>query len=172
MPLPDDLFRFVGIVHPLRSKFLRDNKHVAQLTLAVWIFSLLCASPNLLYLRVLRISPTRRSCLLHYSSSSVRDHRRAYIIHKSLESTIFYFLPLLLQIYCYTRIARKLYRIDETLSMSMSLPLPLSLPLVERCSVEEREVNPSFCLPMTVTCALEVCWCRSVDERQQVSDER
>jgi hypothetical protein len=40
------------------------------------------------------------------------------MIHKLLESVIFYFLPLLLQIYCYTRISHRLFYVDETLQTS------------------------------------------------------
>jgi hypothetical protein len=112
-------FRFIGIVYPLRSKFLREKKHVTFITIIVWIFSFLCASPNLIYLRVLTHPLSfHRSCHLVYSQESSEKNRHGYIIHKSLESTIFYFLPLLLQIYCYTRIARRLFHVDETLRTS------------------------------------------------------
>ncbi|CAF0846650.1 unnamed protein product [Adineta steineri] len=112
--------RFIGIVYPLRSKLLREKKHVILITLIVWIFSLICASPNIIYLRVLtNLSPaSRRSCLLVYSEESFLNNQRIYIIHKLIESILFYFLPLLLQIYCYTRIARQLFYVDETLQTS------------------------------------------------------
>jgi thyrotropin-releasing hormone receptor len=112
-------FRFIGIVYPLRSKFLREQKHVILITIIVWIFSLLCASPNLIYLHVL-INPnsSRRSCSLEYLGENPVKNQYGYIIHKSIESMIFYFLPLLLQIYCYARIARRLYHVDETLRTS------------------------------------------------------
>jgi len=112
-------FRFIGIVYPLRSKFLREKKHVILITISVWIFSFLCASPNLIYLHVLTDpSISRRSCLLKYSEENSIKNQQGYIIHKSLESIIFYFLPLLLQIYCYIRIARRLFNVDETLQPS------------------------------------------------------
>jgi hypothetical protein len=89
------------------------------ITIIVWGFSLTCASPNLIYLRVLTSpSLSRRSCVLQYSDQSFLRNHHGYIIHKSIESIIFYFLPLLLQIYCYTRIARQLFNIDETLQTS------------------------------------------------------
>jgi hypothetical protein len=112
--------RFIGIVYPLRLKFLREKKHVAQITFFVWMFSLICASPNLIYLHVVSNPPTRRSCCLQYSLDP-SDHQRGYIIHKSIESTIFYFIPLLLQIYCYTRISKQLFHVDHTLQTSFSL---------------------------------------------------
>jgi hypothetical protein len=110
--------RFIGIVYPLRSKFLREKKHVHRITLFVWIFSLICASPNLKYLRVVSPVPLRRSCLLQYSEKDPFENLRGYIIHKSIESTIFYFIPLLLQLYCYTRIALQLSRVDDSLKIS------------------------------------------------------
>jgi neuromedin U receptor 1 len=112
--------RFIGIVYPLRSKFLREKKHVNRITLFVWIFSLICASPNLFYLSVITISPSRRSCLLRYSNRNFEQNQRGYIIHKSIESTIFYFIPLLLQLYSYTRIAMQLSHIDDSLKTSFS----------------------------------------------------
>ncbi|CAF1233410.1 unnamed protein product [Rotaria sordida] len=110
--------RFIGIVYPLRSKLLREKKHIILTTIIVWIFSLICASPNLIYLRVL-IYPdlSRRLCILEYSKE-IFENQRAYIIHKSFESIIFYFIPLLLQIYCYIRIARRLFYVDERLQTS------------------------------------------------------
>ncbi|CAF1013495.1 unnamed protein product [Adineta steineri] len=113
--------RFIGIVYPLRSKFLREEKHVAQITFFVWFFSLLCASPNLIYLRIVSRSPSHRSCSLEYSQKNLHLNQRGYIIHKSIESTIFYFIPLLLQIYCYTRIATQLFHVDDTLQTSFNL---------------------------------------------------
>lgn len=112
--------RFIGIVYPLRSKFLREKKHVTQINLFVLIFSLICASPNLIYLRVDTFPPSRR-CLLQYSNISREENRRYYIIHKSIESTIFYFIPLLIQLYSYIRIANQLSHVDETLHTSFTL---------------------------------------------------
>ncbi|CAF3312745.1 unnamed protein product, partial [Rotaria sp. Silwood2] len=89
--------RFIGIVYPLRSKFLREKKHLAQITFFVWFFSLLCVSPNFIYLRVISISSSRRSCLLQYSKDNILQNQIKFIIYKSIESTIFYFIPLLLQ---------------------------------------------------------------------------
>jgi len=112
--------RFIGIVYPLRSKFLREKKHVTQITLFVWIFSLICASPNLFYLRVITFSTSRR-CFLQYSKKSFLENQSGYIIHKSIESTIFYFIPLLIQLYSYVRIATQLFHVDDTLHNSFIL---------------------------------------------------
>ncbi|CAF2785878.1 unnamed protein product [Rotaria sp. Silwood2] len=110
--------RFIGIVYPLRSKLLREKKHIVLTTIIVWIFSFICASPNLIYLRIL-INPqsSSRLCGLQYSKEDFLN-QRGYIIHKSFESIIFYFVPLVLQIYCYIRIARQLFNVDETLQTS------------------------------------------------------
>ncbi|CAF3291526.1 unnamed protein product [Rotaria socialis] len=111
--------RFIGIVYPLRSKFLREEKHVLIITIFVWLFSLLCASPNLIYLHVsIYAESSRRSCRLQYNAENISKDKHTYIIHKSFESIVFYFFPLLLQIYCYIRIARQLFNIDETLQTS------------------------------------------------------
>lgn len=112
--------RFIGIVYPLRSKFLREKKHVTQITLFVWLFSLICASPNWIYLHVRIFSSTRRVCLLQYSED-FNEHRRIYIIYKSIESTIFYFIPLIIQLYSYIRIALQLVHIDHRLLTSINL---------------------------------------------------
>ena len=112
--------RFIGIVYPLRSRFLREEKHVREITLFVWLFSLICASPNFVYLHVRLISSTRRVCLLEYSED-LNEHQRIYIIYKSIESTIFYFIPLLIQLYCYIRIASQLFHIDQRLYHSTNL---------------------------------------------------
>lgn len=70
---------------------------------------------------------SRRSCLLVYSEISFEKNQQSYSIHKSVESIIFYFLPLLLQIYCYSRIARRLFHVDETLRTSVHMGGKLSL---------------------------------------------
>ena len=110
--------RFIGIVYPFRSKFLREKKHIKRIMSFVCLFSVFCASPNFIYLHVISISSRRRSCLLQYSSRNSSDNQVKYIIHKSMESTIFYFLPLLLQVFCYVRIARRLSNIDQRLYKS------------------------------------------------------
>jgi hypothetical protein len=129
-------FRFIGIVYPLRSKLLRERKHVILITIIVWTFSFLCASPNLIYLRV-STNPfsSRRSCFLQYSEESFLKNRHGYIIHKSFESIIFYFLPLLLQMYCYIRIARQLFTVDETLQSSFCTAVRPTVQRTKVCSI-------------------------------------
>ena len=110
--------RFIGIVYPLRSKLLLSKKNLRQMALFIWIFAIVCTSPNFFYLRVIETDDHRtRHCFLVYSKDSI-EHQRRYIIHKSIESTIFYFIPLLLQIYCYIRISIELCRVDQTLTNS------------------------------------------------------
>ena len=112
-------FRFIGIVYPLRSKFLVDRRHLLNITFLVWLLALICAWPNLVYLRVLTDSSLlRRSCVLQYSTNDPWANHLAYLIHKSLESFLFYFLPLLLQFFCYWKIARRLSHVDESLQSS------------------------------------------------------
>jgi hypothetical protein len=82
---------------------------------------MICAAPNLFYLNVVHISERRRSCLLRYSDRSHAEHQRRYIIHKSMETIIFYFVPLVLQIGSYTKIAQQLCSIDESLQVSFAL---------------------------------------------------
>lgn len=120
--------RFIGIVYPLRSKFLRERKHFIYITILVWLFSMLCASPNLIYLRVLTnpIS-SRRLCQLIYTLESLEKNRQRYVIHKIIESILFYFLPLLLQIYCYSRISQRLFHVDESLQTSFHTVGKLSI---------------------------------------------
>jgi hypothetical protein len=118
--------RFIGIVYPLRSKFLREKKHLTRITFFIWIFSLICVSPNLIYLRVIKYSPSRRSCLLQYSKNNFFENQRSYIIHKSIESTIFYFIPLLIQLYSYIKISKKLFHVDHTLENSFNLTKKLN----------------------------------------------
>ena len=84
----------------------------------MWVFSFSCASPNLFYLRVTSENSSRHSCRLAYSEESFEKNQQNYIIHKSIESIVFYFLPLILQIYAYSRIARRLFNVDETLQTS------------------------------------------------------
>ncbi|CAF0985817.1 unnamed protein product [Adineta ricciae] len=111
--------RFIGIVYPLRSKLLREKEHVIAITFVVWIISFVCASPNLIYLRILTDPvSSRRACVLQYSKMNIMENRRSYIIHKALESVLFYFLPLLLQVFCYARIARQLCHVDDALQAS------------------------------------------------------
>lgn len=109
--------RFIGIIYPLRSKVLHERKHLVRITIAVWLVSVLCAAPNLIYLKV---SPgNRRLCLLEYVSDADENKNfQRYLIHKSLESIAFYFLPLFLQVFCYARIARQLFHVDQSLQSS------------------------------------------------------
>jgi len=113
--------RFIGIVYPLRGKFLRERKHVVVITILVWLVSLICAAPNLVYLQIVENEfQSRRSCLLIYSKDDIRSNQIRYLIHKSMEYLIFYFLPLILQMYSYIRIAKRLFYVDETLQTSFS----------------------------------------------------
>lgn len=113
--------RFIGIIYPLHSKFIREKNYFTPITLFVWVFSLLFASPNFIYLHVTVTSASDHSCLLQYSKNNREKHQFSYIIHKSIESTIFYFIPLLLQLYCYIRIATQLSKVDNTLQNSFHL---------------------------------------------------
>ncbi|CAF0731839.1 unnamed protein product [Didymodactylos carnosus] len=124
--------RFIGIVYPLRSKFLREKKHVAFIMIGVWLFSFCCCAPNLIYLDIIHYpNSTRSSCSLQFTTTNITynitttnitsSSHIPYIIYKSIESCIFYFIPLLLQLYCYTKIARRLFNVDEHLQGNFSL---------------------------------------------------
>ncbi|CAF1239769.1 unnamed protein product [Adineta ricciae] len=135
--------RFIGIVYPLRSKFLGEKKRLRYVTFLVWLFSFVCASPNLIYLRVISYSSTHRSCSLLYSRNFL-NNQRYYIIHKALESTIFYFIPLFLQLYCYSRIATKLFHVDQTLQSSLPLnTIPNYQRTQEDLDDEDDEIVPN-----------------------------
>lgn len=108
-------FRFVGIVYPLRSKFLNKNKRLTSIILFIWTFSLLCSLQNLFFLKLVPVSPGIRFCSLEYSSADERLNRLIYIVYKSLETTFFYVVPLILQLICYSIIGRRLCRVDKSL---------------------------------------------------------
>lgn len=130
--------RFIGIVYPLRSKFLRERKHVVYITLIVWLISILSASPNLIFLRVLtNPMSARRHCQLIYALEDMKQSRQRYMIHKMIESIVFYFVPLLLQIYCYTRISQRLFHVDESLQTSFHT--------VGKLSIQRAKVNDVLC---------------------------
>ena len=112
--------RFIGIVYPLRSKYFFEKIHIGQIILFVWIFSFIFSLPNLFYLRIIKFDLTKQFCLLEYSKENIKLNKRGYRIHKSIESTIFYFIPLLIQIYAYFTISKKLFYVDKTLGKQFS----------------------------------------------------
>lgn len=108
--------RFIGIVYPFRRKIFFEKKHFLFITIFIWIFSLICSSPNLIFLKLIENSEQRiRLCLLQYSSTNPETNFHFYLLHKTIESILFYFLPLILQLYCYVRIVRQLSHIDHSL---------------------------------------------------------
>lgn len=142
-------FRFIGIVYPLRSKFLRERKHVVYITMAVWLISIVSASPNLIFLRIL-INPRsgRGHCQLIYTLENVRNNQKRLMIHKIIESIVFYFVPLFLQIYCYTRISQRLFHVDESLQTSFHSPGKLS---IQRAKVKDARFDE----PYRKTCCVQ-----------------
>lgn len=132
--------RFIGIVYPLRAKFLEEKKHVLFITLFVWLFSLICTSPNLIYLQIVEDRlHSRRVCTLIYSKDDYQLNRTRYILHKSIESLIFYFLPLLLQMYSYIRIAQRLFNVDKALQPSFSLMNKNQFSISKQENIDDEE---------------------------------
>ena len=129
--------RFIGIVYPFRGKYLREKKHLFIITMIIGFISLICSLPNFFFLKLIENKEKNlRLCLLEYSSKNFQENFRFYLLHKTIESILFYFFPLILQIYSFIRIAKQLSHIDQTLQTTFH-QIQVSFSLLSHRSTTE-----------------------------------
>jgi thyrotropin-releasing hormone receptor len=95
----------VAIVFPIKAHILCTSQRTRVIISTVWLSSALCGLPTALY-NTVQASPIGiEFCLIIFPD----DHIGNCIIFKYLEASIFYFVPLLIQLTCYVVIGKHLF---------------------------------------------------------------
>ena len=102
------IFRYIAIVFPIKAHIICTRRRTLFILLIVWFMALGFGMPTLLFNIVMSSNGTdhgMKFCMLIFP----RDHAKVFLIFKYLESVLFYFIPLLVQIVCYVIIGKHLF---------------------------------------------------------------
>ncbi|GFO24536.1 neuropeptide receptor 15-like [Plakobranchus ocellatus] len=102
--------RYIAIVFPFKAHILCTKTRMCKLIAIIWLASCACATPTAIFNRVRRLSetPPRDFCLTEFHVNR-SEHKRYNQAFKYTESVLFYVIPLLLQMVCYTVIGTRLF---------------------------------------------------------------
>ncbi|KAK3776128.1 hypothetical protein RRG08_046795 [Elysia crispata] len=102
--------RYIAIVFPFKAHILCTKKRMCKLIVFIWLASCACAAPTAIFNRVRRLSQTAPQdfCITEFHRNR-SVHMRYNQVFKYTESALFYLLPLILQMVCYTVIGSRLF---------------------------------------------------------------
>ncbi|XP_076322000.1 neuropeptide receptor 15-like [Tachypleus tridentatus] len=95
--------RYVAIIHPIRAHLLCCRGRIILSITVIWPLAMIFASPNLFFHVLLPVAPGFKPCVVKLS-------RLHFLVFKYLEFTVFYLVPLIIQIVLYIGIGRRLFR--------------------------------------------------------------
>ncbi|KAK3607918.1 hypothetical protein CHS0354_036752 [Potamilus streckersoni] len=103
--------RFVAIVYPIKAHILCGRRKIILAVLLIWTIAVGCGSPTVLFNTVLSPAPVSeiKFCILLFPRMS------HLTIFRYMEFSIFYFVPVIIQVILYSVIGRKLYASTEEL---------------------------------------------------------
>ncbi|XP_071107564.1 neuropeptide receptor 15-like isoform X2 [Haliotis cracherodii] len=104
--------RFVAIVFPIKAHIVCTRKKILCVIAFIWPVAIGCGLPTLLFNQVKPVAPGLSLCQIIFPGNNFQF----FIIFKYLESVLFYFLPMVIQIVLYAVIGRRLYASTEELN--------------------------------------------------------
>lgn len=111
----------MAIVYPLRAHAILSTRRVKRAIICIWVAAVLCSCPTAIFNRL-----TGKYCELKISDDPVVQ-RHGRLVYKYLEFTLFFVLPLLIQLVLYIKIAIALgSRQRQALSEEAQQPLDRS----------------------------------------------
>ncbi|XP_041364529.1 neuropeptide receptor 15-like [Gigantopelta aegis] len=108
--------RFVAIVFPIKAHIVCTRKKIMIVIACIWPLSIACGLPTLIFNQVVPVMPNHPVSLCRIMFSRDRsEHQKYFMVFKYMESLLFYFLPLVVQVILYAIIGRRLYASTEKL---------------------------------------------------------
>ncbi|XP_067664425.1 neuropeptide receptor 15-like [Haliotis asinina] len=104
--------RFVAIVFPIKAHIVCTRKKILCVIAFIWPVAIGCGLPTLLFNQVTPVVPGLSLCRIIFPGNNFQF----FIIFKYLESVLFYFQPMIIQIVLYAVIGRRLYASTEELN--------------------------------------------------------
>ncbi|XP_059163227.1 neuropeptide receptor 15-like [Physella acuta] len=110
--------RFIGIVFPLKVYELCTRKKMIGVIFVIWPVSFSCGLPVVIYNEMVPSLPGIHLCQITLPGE---DRLRMHMIYRYLESALFYFLPLAIQIVLYSIISKRLFASNHELSTRLQM---------------------------------------------------
>jgi len=100
-------FRYVAIIHPIKAHIVCNKRRIVVVLGCIWPFAFMAGTPTLLFNQV---QPGHPEIPISYCIMAFPvDHFFYFSIFKYVESVLFYFLPLGIQIILYAFITKHLF---------------------------------------------------------------
>lgn len=132
--------RFIAIVFPLKAHEMCTRRKIVGAILFIWPLAFCCGLPVVLYnVEVPRGRKGDKMCVIRLPGE---DRQHSFVVYKFTEASLFYFIPMLLQIVLYSIIAKRLFASNAALNGRISSPNPSKTPLFAPQSAH-RQKNPA-----------------------------
>lgn len=106
--------RFIAIVFPIKAHVVCTRRKVMYIIAVIWPVSVLCGLPTAIFnqLATFPSQPLgKQHCVIFFPD----PHLHYFQVFKLLESALFYFVPLIVQVALYAVVAQRLYASMEEL---------------------------------------------------------
>ncbi|KAK3602273.1 hypothetical protein CHS0354_022014 [Potamilus streckersoni] len=99
--------RYIAIIHPIKAHIFCNKRRLVVVLGCIWPVSWLAGLPTLLFNQVRQGHPilTLRYCMIIFPGK----HDLYFLVFKYMETLLFYFIPLVLQMFLYSFITKHLF---------------------------------------------------------------
>uniref|UniRef100_A0A8W8HM68 G-protein coupled receptors family 1 profile domain-containing protein n=1 Tax=Magallana gigas TaxID=29159 RepID=A0A8W8HM68_MAGGI len=113
--------RYVAIIHPIKAHIVCNKRRIVFVLGCIWPCACLAGLPTLLFNEVVQGDPTLPVfyCMIIFPD----DHMFYFVIFKYIESALFYFLPLVIQVTLYVFVTKHLFVGSERLHRRVTIRL-------------------------------------------------
>lgn len=113
--------RYVAIIHPIKAHIVCNKRRIVFVLGCIWPCACLAGLPTLLFNEVVQGDPTLHVfyCMIIFPD----DHMFYFVIFKYIESALFYFLPLVIQVTLYVFVTKHLFVGSERLHRRVTIRL-------------------------------------------------
>ncbi|XP_063435497.1 neuropeptide receptor 15-like [Mytilus edulis] len=112
--------RYIAIVFPLKAHILCTRRHTMVTMVSVWFVAVGFGIPTTIFVTVVPVGINASLCFCRLVFPEAEPNKDMFFTFKYMESVIFYFLPLLIQLLCYVIIGKHLFLSVEALQSNLT----------------------------------------------------
>ncbi|XP_056396552.1 proteinase-activated receptor 1-like [Hyla sarda] len=120
--------RYMGLVFPMQARTWRTKKRAWLVCVAIWLVSITSTVPLLLTSQTLNIDSLGITTC--HDVLELADQQNFYMYYFTAFSSIFFFFPLIVTIFCYTEILRSLSKNAENIENSSKKTRAIFLTII------------------------------------------
>ena len=118
-------FRYIAIIHPIKAHILCNRRRIVVVLGCIWPCAWVAGLPTLFFNEVRQGHPTHPESTIQYCMIRFPDDPDFYFsLFKGIESVLFYFLPLAIQLTLYAFVSKHLFIGSDRLHRTYTIREP------------------------------------------------